>query len=313
MVEHEITSVANGEARSLKFFAGLLIATGIAFLVGLVGNGWAAFPLGCGMIGAGLFGLLRLALDARTFKLAGAAMVVIALLLLLDASPQLYPEKMPSSVKPPLRTLFDRDPLIAGILPNPLLAALVGAGLFGLWAVIDHLSLFVSRILMAVVAVIVSIMFYEVFVRYVMNAPTLWVNEMSLWFAGGVYLLASLYVLQQRAHIRIFILYDIVPRWLQRIFDAFSTLLILFFAFAITYGGFKESWRKLLRWETFGTAWDPPIPATIKPLILLTLLLIAFQALSNLICDWGREKETHDLSDEVAEDVKDIIEEQRAV
>jgi len=158
---------------------------------------------------------------------------------------------------------------------------------------------------MFIVAFIVLIMFYEVVMRYVFQSPTLWVNEMSLWAAGVVYLLAGLYVMQQRGHIRIFILYDMVPRWTQRLFDLLSTVFIVLFAAAIVYGGGKEAWDKLMRWETFGTAWDPPIPATMKPLILITVVLIAIQAVMNLIADWSKEKEVHDLVEDVTHEYVD--------
>jgi TRAP-type mannitol/chloroaromatic compound transport system permease small subunit len=105
--------------------------------------------------------------------------------------------------------------------------------------------------------------------------------------------------MQQRAHIRIFILYDMCPRWVQRIFDTLSTIFICVFAAAVVYGGTTEAWQKLMRWETFGTAWDPPIPATIKPLILVTLVVLALQALSNLIYDWNREPEVHTPADDL--------------
>ncbi len=67
----------------------------------------------------------------------------------------------------------------------------------------------------------------------------------------------------------------------------------------------EEARDKLLRWETFGTAWDPPIPATMKPLILITVVLIAIQAVANLIADWSKEKEVHDLAEEVAHEYVD--------
>jgi TRAP-type C4-dicarboxylate transport system permease small subunit len=169
----------------------------------------------------------------------------------------------------------------------------------------DWISIAISRVAMFIVAFIVLIMFYEVVMRYVFKSPTLWVNEMSLWAAGVVYLLAGLYVMQQRGHIRIFILYDMVPRWAQRLFDLLSTVFIVLFAAAIVYGGGKEAWDKLMRWETFGTAWDPPIPATMKPLILVTVVLIAIQAVMNLIADWGKEKEVHDLVEDVAHEYVD--------
>jgi TRAP-type C4-dicarboxylate transport system permease small subunit len=94
-------------------------------------------------------------------------------------------------------------------------------------------------------------------------------------------------------------LYDVCPRGIQRLFDCLSTLFICIFAAAVVYGGFGEAWQKLMRWETFGTAWDPPIPATMKPLILVTATLMAIQAVANLIADWNREIVAHDPTDDI--------------
>jgi TRAP-type C4-dicarboxylate transport system permease small subunit len=153
---------------------------------------------------------------------------------------------------------------------------------------IDYISLGISRVGMFLTAVIVAIMFYEVVMRYFFLKPTLWVNELSLWLGGFVYLLAALYVLQQRGHIRITMLYDIVPRWTQRVFDIVSTLGIVIFGAMIIHGGFQEAVVKWNRWETFGTAFDPPIPATMKPAILVVAGLMMAQAIANLIADWNR-------------------------
>jgi len=165
--------------------------------------------------------------------------------------------------------------------------------------VVDWITWSISRIAMWMPAFIVAIIVYEVVLRYVFQAPTLWVNEMSLWVGGWIYLTAGLYALQQRSHIRIFIIYDLAPRWLRRTFDCLSVLCVCIFAFAVVWGGFGEAYAKFMRWETFGTAFDPPIPATNKPLILITLVLLAIQSISNLICDWNREPESHNPADEV--------------
>jgi len=164
---------------------------------------------------------------------------------------------------------------------------------------VDLVTWSISRVTMWGPAFIVSIIFYEVVMRYVFSRPTLWVNEMSLWIAGGIYLTAGLYAMQQRSHIRIFILYDLAPKWLRRGCDVLSVICVCIFAFAVVWGGFGEAKAKLLRWETFGTAFDPPIPATIKPLILLTMVLLAIQAVSNLYWDWDRDPESHDPSDDL--------------
>jgi TRAP-type C4-dicarboxylate transport system permease small subunit len=157
----------------------------------------------------------------------------------------------------------------------------------------DRISLAIGRICMAVVAIVVAVMFFEVVARYVFERPTLWANELSLWMAGFVFLLSGLYAMQQRSHIRIYIIYDTFPRSVQRACDVVSTVLIVLFVAAVLYGGTIEAWDKLMRWETFGTAFDPPIPATLKPAVLVVLVLVALQAVSNLIYDWSSEKVMH--------------------
>jgi len=169
---------------------------------------------------------------------------------------------------------------------------------------IDYISLGIARVGMFLTALIVAIMFYEVVMRYFFEKPTLWVNEMSLWIGGFIYLLAALYVLQQRGHIRITMLYDVCPRWLQRIFDLISTICIVIFGLMIIHGGFREAVDKLNRWETFGTAWDPPIPATMKPAILVIAGLMVAQAVANLIADWNRRPVAEGAED-VAEEIRD--------
>ncbi len=168
---------------------------------------------------------------------------------------------------------------------------------------LDRFTLVISRVSMLLVALVVGVMFFEVVARYIFDKPTLWANELSLWIAGMIYLLAGLYAMQQRSHIRIYLLYDMLPRWVQRVFDLLSTLFICLFAAAVVYGGFNEARDKLLRWETFGTAWDPPIPAVLKPLILIIVVLTALQAVSNLICDWSKDKEVHLPVDDI-DDIK---------
>ena len=151
---------------------------------------------------------------------------------------------------------------------------------------VDWLTWSFSRLAMWAPAFIVAIIFYEVFMRYILFRPTLWVNEMSLWIGGAIYVTAGLYAMQQRSHIRIFVLYDMAPLGLRRLFDVLSVICVCIFAFAVVWGGFGEAMAKFWRFETFGTAFDPPIPATNKPLILMTLLVLALQAVSNLIRDW---------------------------
>ncbi|MDJ0628163.1 MAG: TRAP transporter small permease [Rhodobacter sp.] len=162
-----------------------------------------------------------------------------------------------------------------------------------------RISLFLGRVTMLLIALLVGVMTFEVVLRYVFERPTLWANELSLWMAGFLFLFAGLYAMQQRSHIRIFLVYDLFPRWLQKVCDTFSTLLIVIFMLAMIWGGYGESSQQFFRWELLGTAFDPPIPATLSPAILIVISLVAIQAVSNLIEDWNKEKEVHAIVDDI--------------
>lgn len=179
---------------------------------------------------------------------------------------------------------------------------------FESWRAIDRASIFIGRVTMMLVAILLCVMLYEVFLRYVLEAPTLWANELSLWIAGFVFLCSGLYAMQQRCHIRIFLLYDVVPRWMQRVFDCISTLGIALFAFFLVYGSYKQVFvNKLYKFETFGTAFDPPIPATVQPMILIVVTLVAIQAVINLISDWNAEPVIHTAADDIDQDELETI------
>lgn len=152
----------------------------------------------------------------------------------------------------------------------------------------DTFAMFIGRITMILIISMTLIMLYEVFLRYLVEKPTLWANELTLWIAGFIFLLSGIYAMQQRSHIRIFTLYEVLPRWAQHVCDIIWVGLLCMFAFFLVFGSFKQVFIvKFYRWEMFGTAFDPPIPATIQPMILITICLITLQAIMNLITDWN--------------------------
>jgi TRAP-type C4-dicarboxylate transport system permease small subunit len=171
---------------------------------------------------------------------------------------------------------------------------------------IDRIAMFMGRVTMMMIAIMTCVMLYEVFMRYIMEQPTEWANEMTLWFASFVFLISGFYAMQQRCHIRIFLIYDMMPRWVQRTFDTISCLLIVIFAFALVYGSYKQVFvNKLYKWELYGSAFNPPIPATLQPMVLIMITLVAAQAVLNLIADWNKEPEIH--TDEPDQDEIDML------
>jgi TRAP-type C4-dicarboxylate transport system permease small subunit len=214
-------------------------------------------------------------------------------------------------VTPEMAGLFGgfADPLDwAALVLAPVFFVMGALGLkvyameFQHWRPWDRVALFFGRATMMMIAAMTCVMLYEVFLRYALEAPTKWANELTLWIGGFVFLCAGLYGMQQRSHIRIFILYDLFPRWLQRFCDVLSAFLLVVFAFFMIYGSYHQVfYTKFYKWEMFGTAFDPPIPATVQPAILIIICLVALQALSNIFADWNKQPEHHTAADDIDE------------
>lgn len=153
---------------------------------------------------------------------------------------------------------------------------------------VDRFSLLVSRATMICIPVIVIAVGYEIVMRYAFSQSTAWVNDLTVWLGAICYIVSGLYAIQRRAHIQITLLYDAVPRKVRLIFDALTLLVVVIFTFGLVAGAGPNAWGALMAWERIGTTWNPPIPATVKPLILVVVLLVAVQAVANFVTDWKR-------------------------
>lgn len=175
---------------------------------------------------------------------------------------------------------------------------------------VDRVVTTFSRLSMFLILAGVFITFYEVFMRYVFSSPTLWVNEMTLWLGAMIYMIAGVYTMQRRAHIRITAVYDIVSPSLRMAFDYAAMVVIVVYAVLMLVGGYDVAWEALITWERFGTVFDPPIPATIKPLVIFVTLLVAAMALNNLLVDrygGGTPDPTGQKHEERPEGVTDLV------
>ena len=90
--------------------------------------------------------------------------------------------------------------------------------------------------------------------------------------------LASRFICDATAgHIRIFIIYEMFPRWAKKTAD---TVLPTNYIPTTSCGVGLTAADKYNRFD--GTAWDPPVPATVKPAILIVITLVCIQAISKL-------------------------------
>jgi TRAP-type mannitol/chloroaromatic compound transport system permease small subunit len=128
-----------------------------------------------------------------------------------------------------------------------------------------------------------SLICYEVFTRYVLNAPTIWTFELGNFFFGAHFMLVSAYGLLHKSHVCIDLFVMRGSKRTAVILDLICYVLLFFpFIAVILYHGFvfaKDSWAV---WETSWSTWAPPL-YPIKTAIPVTALLLLLQGISEVI------------------------------
>ena len=144
---------------------------------------------------------------------------------------------------------------------------------------------------------LVLVVAYEVFARYLFDAPTIWSFDITYMLYGTIFMLGSAYALHKGAHIRTDFFFE---KWSIRtkgMIDSIAFLVFFFpsiFVFFLVSG--QEGWYAMLIGETSEqTPWRP-ILWPFKLVVPLACLLLLIQGISETIksvyaARWGIELE----------------------
>ncbi|MHA7850003.1 TRAP transporter small permease subunit [Roseovarius sp.] len=149
---------------------------------------------------------------------------------------------------------------------------------------IEGLSLWVGRAFGWCILILTLSVSYEVFVRYVLNAPTVWAFDMMIQMYGALFLMCGAYALAQDTHVRADVVYRLFPVKVQATLDFFLYFVFFFPGIlALAWFGYEiasDSWR--YKEVSFNS------PASIqiyffKSLIPLAGCLLAIQGLAEVV------------------------------
>lgn len=149
---------------------------------------------------------------------------------------------------------------------------------------VDSLSTWVGKAFAWLILLLTLGVSYEVFVRYVLNAPTTWAFDISYIAYGAMFLMAGAYTLVRNQHVRADMIYRNWRPQTQAALDL--TLYILFFlpaVLAFIYSGWNYA-EMSVRWREvsiFSPAGVPVFP--LKALIPLTGIFLLLQGIAEII------------------------------
>jgi TRAP-type mannitol/chloroaromatic compound transport system permease small subunit len=150
--------------------------------------------------------------------------------------------------------------------------------------VIDAVGDWSGKLLRWLAIPLVGGLTFEVFARYVFDAPTIWAYDITYMLYGSLFMLGAAYTLHKQGHIRTDILYRLLPQRWQGVVDC-ALYLVFFFpavAFLLVVGidFAAESWS--IRERTTLSAWRPPI-YPLKAVVPVAAFLLLVQGVAELL------------------------------
>ncbi len=149
---------------------------------------------------------------------------------------------------------------------------------------IDSLSTWVGKSFAWLILVLTLGISYEVFVRYVLRAPTTWAFDFSYINYGALFLMAGAYTLSRNGHVRADVVYRL---WSPRVQASMDLLLyVIFFLPAVAswmYAGLPYAVQSIGFREVsiFSPAGVPVFP--LKTLIPVAGVLLLIQGVAEII------------------------------
>lgn len=154
---------------------------------------------------------------------------------------------------------------------------------------IDDFSVAMGEKICWLYALVVIISIWEIFMRYVFNDPTEWVHETVTFIVGFCLLLGNNYCMSRDSHMRVDLLYSNAGPKLKYVLEIFNTTaqvilfaLLVYVSFLIT----QKAWFTPLgelRLQRTGSPLNPPYPALLKLLLLLSCGLAFFKSVTHLV------------------------------
>ena len=147
---------------------------------------------------------------------------------------------------------------------------------------IDHVSHFtgISASVLYLIAIFATL--YEVFARYLFNAPTEWAYEIVMVLVATCWMLSAGYITFRQRHIAVTVFSHAASPEARWRLELFSNIVGLLAIFILTVDSMSEAVEAFHRIEKSGTAFNSPMPTFLKVFLTLGATLYLAQLSVNL-------------------------------
>lgn len=133
---------------------------------------------------------------------------------------------------------------------------------------------------------------WEVFSRYVLNAPTLWAFETVMTTVAAAWMLSAGYITLKQRHIAITVIHGLTTKRQQWWLDLFAMLVGIVALYMLLTDASIRAYISVERVERSGSAFNSPLPMMMKSLMALGAFMYLAQLTVNLhrhvTSNWAR-------------------------
>jgi len=148
---------------------------------------------------------------------------------------------------------------------------------------IDTISIFTGKAFSFLVIPIMLLQAIEVFLRYVLNRPTIWIWELCVYLFGLMFVIGGAWVLQEDRHVRTDVFAQKFTKRQSAIIESILYPVLGFvFLIPLTDGQIQAAIKSIIGKETSFNAWGPPL-YHFKTLIAFGFVTMLMQAFANWI------------------------------
>ena len=125
----------------------------------------------------------------------------------------------------------------------------------------------------------------DVIMRYVVGTVTIWTAELAQLIFGVYSVIAGGYLLVNRGHVNVDIIYGKMSKKRKAIVDLATSFLFVFFMLVLIYQSADMAWESIEKMETSYSVWNPYI-WPVKLAVPVAGVLLFLQGIVRMVSDY---------------------------
>ena len=149
---------------------------------------------------------------------------------------------------------------------------------------ITRLNLWIGRVAAWLIMPIFVLLMADVIMRYVVGSAAIWTAEFAQLIFGAYAVIAGGYLLAERAHVNVDIIYGRFDRGRKAAIDLATSFLFFLFLGVLIWQGVDMAWDSAAKFERSSSIWNPHV-WPVKIVIPVAGILLLLQGLVRIASD----------------------------